>query len=175
MRPRFDHVIDELNLLGRLAEFDPIVIGTPPLGMAIESSDIDIACSASDLEQFGKAARREFGDLRSFSLHKTEQLNEPSILASFVNSGWEIELFCQRLRTEDQWGVRHFRIEQRLLAFQPGLRAEVLRLKRLGLKTEPAFAKLLRLPGEAYEAVLALELKTDSELREIAGRPFEKH
>ena len=175
MRPHFDHVIDDLNLLGCLAKFDPIVIGTPPLGIATENSDIDVACYASDLEEFGKVARRGFGHLRCFSLGYVEHLSEPAMLASFVSSGWAIELFCQRLRTEDQWGVRHFRIEQRLLACEPHLRIEVLQLKRLGLKTEPAFANVLRLPGDPYEAMLALESKTDSELREIAGQPFEKH
>ncbi|MEL6965563.1 MAG: DUF4269 domain-containing protein [Pseudomonadota bacterium] len=172
MKPHFDDVIDDLDLLYCLARFDPIVIGTPPLGIALESSDIDIACSASDLEQFGDVARKEFAHLRRFSLRYVEHLSEPAMLATFVSSGWEIELFCQRLRTEEQWGVRHFRVEERLLSLEPNLRREVLRLKRLGFKTEPAFAKLLQLSGDPYEAILSLESKTDNELLEIAKRPF---
>jgi len=172
MRPHFDHVIDQLNLLGCLTKFNPIVIGTPPLGIALESSDIDIACSASDLEEFCDVARKEFGHLGRFSLDHVEHLREHAMLASFVSTGWEIELFCQRLRTEEQWGVRHFLIEKRLLELEPKLRSEVLRLKRLGFKTEPAFAKLLHLPGDPYEALLKLESKTDNELREIAQQPL---
>ena len=170
MRSHFDQVIRDLNLLWHLAKFDPIVIGTPPLGLAIESSDIDIACSASDLDEFGNVTMERLGHFDLFSLRYTKHQSEPALLASFVSSGWEIEIFCQRLRTKDQWGVRHFRIEQRLLAVAPDLRSDVLALKRFGLKTEPAFAKRLQLPGDPYEAMLTLESRTDDELCEIARR-----
>lgn len=167
MKPRFDQVIDDLDLLRGLTDFDPIVIGTPPLGIATEDSDIDIACSASNLRKFGWVAELRFGHLESFSFRHLKDLSEPAVLASFRSLGWEIELFCQTLKTEDQWGVRHFRIEQRLLAIEPDLRTEVLRLKRLGIKTEPAFAEILRLPGDPYEAMLKLETKTNGELNEM--------
>jgi len=142
-----------------------MVIGTPPLGLATEESDIDIACSAMEMERFGAVVQRHFGRFAVFSLKRFEDLAHPAMVASFNSFGWKIELFCQELDIQDQAGVRHFRIEQRLLRLEPSLRQGIVRLKQLGVKTEPAFAEVLRLPGDPYEAVLALEAKTDKELR----------
>ena len=167
MRPDFNRVISELDLLGILAEFDPVVIGTPPLGIATENSDIDIACSADDLERFADLAEQEFASLKGFSKRFLEIHDEAAVVVSFDSSGWEIELFCQRLDIEDQWGVRHFRIEQRLLRLEPRLRLEVHRLKQRGLKTEPAFAKALNLDGDPYQAILDLENETEVSLRKL--------
>ncbi|MES0810635.1 DUF4269 domain-containing protein [Roseibium sp. SCPC15] len=166
-RARYQDVIENLRLLYRLSEFNPVVIGTPPLGIAIESSDIDIACSAEDLSHFGNTVKLQFGDLQEFRLRSVDHLSNPAVVASFIALDWQIELFCQELETDDQWGVRHFRVEQRLLTIEPELRREVLELKQQGLKTEPAFAHLLKLPGNPYEAMLDLAENSDGELREI--------
>ncbi|SFD93373.1 DUF4269 domain-containing protein [Roseivivax sediminis] len=167
MRPPYDDVIEELHILTRLAEFTPVVIGTPPLGLATEQSDIDIACTAPNFDRFSAVVRRAFGRMEAFSIRHVSHLSEPATVASFKAMGWEIELFCQRLATEYQWGVRHFRVEARLLALGPHLQESVRRLKRDGLKTEPAFARALSLQGDPYVAMLELELLDDARLRDI--------
>ena len=167
IRPRFQTIIDDLALPERLASFRPVVIGTPPLGLATEASDIDIACTASDLAGFGDTARLHFGDFHRFALSWFRNSDEPSLVASFDCAGWTIELFCQEIDVENQAGVRHFRVEQRLLDLEPSLRQDVLRLKRLGIKTEPAFARLLKLQGDPYDAMLDLETETDDALRAL--------
>lgn len=63
--------------------------------------------------------------------------------------------------------MRHFYIERRLLTLEPRLRAIVTDLKRTGVKTEPAFAQVLALKGDPYEALLPLELISDLELRAL--------
>lgn len=86
------------------------------------------------------------------------------MIVQFRAHDWDIELFCQSIPTNEQWGVRHFQVEQRLLKFNPKLRSVVQQLKRDGLKTEPAFAAALGLPGDPYESLLELEALSDDEL-----------
>lgn len=167
MKPSFLDVVNRLELLGLLAEFDPLVIGTPPLGIATQSSDIDIACSAPDFDGFARVARRAFGEMQCFSIQTPDHLPDPAIIASFVAKEWEIEIFCQQIATANQWGVRHFRIEERLLALRPQLRERIIDLKQGGLKTEPAFARHLGLSGDPYEALLHLERLSDVQLEDL--------
>ena len=166
----FQAVIDELDLLGVLARFEPVVIGTPPLGLAVADSDIDVACYAVDGPEFERVAARHFGHLTGFAIRRFAVFGVPAITASFCYAGWPVELFCQAVRTQEQWGVRHFYVEQRLLRIAPDLKDAVLARKRRGLKTEPAFAEVLRLPGEPYAAMLALEGCSDEALRQLVAR-----
>lgn len=170
MRPEYTTVLAELDLLRRLSAFDPVVIGTPPLDLATEASDIDVACSHCDLSEFGRLVDIELGTLPGFVLEPVDGLDAPAVRAEFAYSGWRIELFCQTMPTAAQRGVRHFLVERRLLGLEPRLRAVVMRYRRAGVKTEPAFARALNLSGDAYEAVLALERLTDAELAAVASR-----
>ena len=81
-----------------------------------------------------------------------------------MSHDWEIEIFCQALPIHEQWGVRHFLVEKRLLEILPSLQSKVIDLKRAGQKTEPAFAAVLKLEGDPYEAMLELEKLSDEEL-----------
>ncbi|MEO0438917.1 MAG: DUF4269 domain-containing protein [Pseudomonadota bacterium] len=166
-KPSYETVLDQLQLLRALHEFTPIVIGTPPLGIETLSSDIDVACYSSDFEVFTRVVVGEFKDRDEFQIRMIDSRGEPALLASFVTYGWELELFCQKIPLAHQWGVRHFYIERRLLSLEPRLRAIVTDLKRTGVKTEPAFAQVLALKGDPYEALLSLEFMSDLELRAL--------
>lgn len=169
-KPCYRNVIDQLGLLDHLAEFDPVVIGTPPLGIATENSDIDIACSSPNLKAFAALATKRFDQFNGFEILDIKNLNEPAIVVKFKALNWEIELFCQNLPTAKQWGVRHFYIEQRLLALDNKLVDKVKLLKQNGMKTEPAFAQLLALQGDPYEAMLKLETYSDIELFNLISK-----
>jgi hypothetical protein len=162
-------VLSELRLLAKLRDFYPVVIGTPPLDIDVPTSDIDFACSSEDLSRFCDTIRAQFHQLFVGCKH-IDVRGEPTACAKLRSHGWDIELFCQTLAVEQQWGVRHFAIERRLLNLAPQLKAKVLHLKQKGLKTEPAFAQVLKLKGDPYEAVLQLETRRDDELADLASR-----
>lgn len=69
MRIEFERVVEKLSLLTLLREFDPVLIGTPPLGIAIANSDIDVACSSNDLDIFKMVASSKFGRFEGFRSH----------------------------------------------------------------------------------------------------------
>ncbi len=160
-------MIDQLGLIAALADFDPVVIGTPPLEIAVDGSDIDIACFSPNLTVFATHVRAKFEHHHAFEIHDIQHLSEPACVAKFHALNWDIELFCQTMPTHEQWGVRHFYIEQRLLKSFPALKSKVIALKQDGTKTEPAFAQLLSLKGDPYTAMLELELLSDEALTKL--------
>ena len=167
MKPKFEHVIDRLALLKILCDFKPCVIGTPPLGIDVPTSDIDIACSAENLSQFRSFSLQNFSHLNGYRCHDSSAQNLPSVIVRFKALGWNIELFCQTIPTEQQWGVRHFNIEQRLIELDPRLKLAVQQLKQSGIKTEPVFAQTLGLDGDPYRTLLELEHNSDRELKHL--------
>jgi len=174
-RPSYRRVIESLDLLGVLAPFDPVVIGTPPLGIDVPGSDIDVACSAPDLDAFLTFVRDRFGALPRFAAEPLHGLDEPAVRAVFRHAGWEVELFCQVRPTAAQAGVRHFQVEHRLLTLAPALGPVVRDRKAAGLKTEPAFAAVLGLAGEPYRAMLDLAALGDDELAALAATALDRH
>lgn len=172
MRPHYQIVLDELDLLVELAEYQPMVIGTPPLDIDIASSDIDISCTSDSLVAFESDVIARFSRMQDFVVQHISDFPDPAVRAAFLSHGWEIELFCQTLPIEEQHGVRHFHIEERLLQAEPHLRSKVLQLKRAGQKTEPAFATLLGLSGDPYEAMLELEGYSEQQLAQLLADRF---
>ena len=171
-RRNYLEVIESLNLLSKLRDFDPVVIGTPPLSIEIATSDIDVACYCDDLDYFKRVAHMEFGQLCKFQLRDSVNQGHQSMVAQFTVDGWDIELFCQRIPTELQWGVRHFMIERRLLGLDPRLKPRVTVLKKSGLSTEEAFALFLGLKGDPYSSLLDLENMSDEELKNMIGQQY---
>lgn len=167
MRPSYDNAIRDLELLSKLAQYAPVVIGTPPLGIATEESDIDVACSCDDLAKFGRFVQLEFGHFDEFEYASILGLSDPAVRATFTRYGWQFDLFCQTLDVEDQSGVRHFRVEKRILDLRPSLRSVILHRKRQGKKTEPAFAEVLNLLGDPYSAMRELSYFSDEDLARV--------
>lgn len=156
MRPPWHIAVARSNVLERLAAFDPHVAGTPPLGLDLPGSDIDILCHATDLDGFAAELRRAFEDRPSFTLRRWN--DGSAVIAGFTAQGWDFEIFGQTIPVAEQNGWRHFEIERCLLVLGGApFREAVMRERRAGLKTEPAFAGILRLAGDPYAALLAIE------------------
>ncbi len=162
----WERVIEELRFMERLKYYDPKVAGTFPIGIAVEGSDLDIICSATDFEDFLSACRRFFNSLRGYR----EKRSASHIVIRFFYDELPVEIYASATPTHLQAAYRHMLIEERILTIAgQSFREEIIRLKRMGYKTEPAFGFLLGLT-DAYEALLELISFSDDDLQQlIAG------
>lgn len=168
-RPAYTEALSRSGVLSRLAAFDPHVAGTPPLGLDLPDSDIDILCHAPDPHAFAAAVWAAYRDLPGFAMWQWQGSDRP-VVARFHCAGWLFELFGQARPVAEQFGWRHFAIERRLLALGgESLRTAVMARRQAGAKTEPAFAQVLGLAGDPYAALLTLEHLDDASLRARIG------
>jgi len=158
-------------VLAALQVYDPILVGTFPLDIMVAGSDLDIVCEVHDCVEFSQRVGQHFSHCSAYSFQSLRSREPPCWVASFYLEGIEVELFGQPLPTKQQNGYRHLVVEARLLAAGgTTLQEKVRDLKAQGVKTEPAFAKLLALPGDPYQALLNLETYSDQELRQLVGQ-----
>ena len=163
--------LHSLQLIEKLKEYSPVLAGTIPIDVDIESSDLDIICSAENLEEFGARVKDAYGDQKGFEINHKVHRNQPTVIVRFRAHGFPVELFAQAASVFTQPAVVHMLIEARLLAFAPPeARAKVRLLKRTGLKTEPAFAEVFDIKGDPYEELLKIANKPDHEILMIAHR-----
>ena len=148
-------ILTNHRILEKLAAFKPILVGTIPININIEGSDLDIICYARDKEEFKSVLLDNFQHESGFTVSENQTFN--AVKANFLIEGFEVEIFGQNISTTEQNAYRHMVIEHQLL-FEKGedFRLQIIDLKKQGYKTEPAFAKLLGLSGDAYEALLDL-------------------
>ncbi len=149
------NVIEELEMMDILAAYDPVLAGTLPLDLFTPESDLDILCFSQDLKDTEMKWRHRFGTDKSFSAVTKSVKGIESLIASFNSGGFRFELFAQGIPTKQQTAYLHMVNEFKLLErYGKSLRDQILDMKRHGMKTEPAFALALKLPGDPYEALL---------------------
>lgn len=154
------------RLLRDLEGFHPTLVGTFPLGLQVPGSDLDVACDCAALAEFVAALQASLAAQGRGPADIEFLPGEPAAcVATLALDGLEVEVFCQRLPVARQAGFRHMIVEGRLLCLGgAALRERVRALKREGLKTEPAFARVLGLAGDPYAALLELEDWTREQL-----------
>lgn len=147
------------SIMSSLAAFEPILVGTIPINIDTDRSDIDIICYASDLIQFAQTIREFFQRNDDFKLWEYQGQESNAVVVNFCLERFEIEIFGQDVPTRQQLAYRHMLIEHRLLQEKgERFRQDVIALKRKGVKTEPAFAKLPDLKGDPYVELLRYEV-----------------
>lgn len=158
-------ILNTIHIFDIIAKYNPVLVGTIPIGIDIDSSDLDIICEVYNLEEFVILMKQEFSH---FSKFKIDKVNEEILTVNFLVDDFEIEVYAQNMKTTEQNGYRHMVIENRVLKLGGNLiRKKVIELKRSGLKTEPAFAKILNLQGNPYDELLELEKFSDSHIRNL--------
>ena len=164
-RTDYQTAVHQIGILKTLAAYDPHVAGTPPLGVEVETSDIDVLCCAPDAEAFVYDMLRFYGEMSGFRIWQWVSKDRP-VIATFRACGWDFEIFASPLPVAKQVGWRHFEMERRLLALGgDGFKSAIQALRQQGLKTEPAFWAALGREGDAHLGLLSLEQATETELR----------
>ena len=145
------------NVLSKLSKFNPILTGTIPIGIDLPQSDLDVICHCKDHDAFAKILNDSFGHENDFALQMKPIHGKRTTIAHFKLPSFEIEIFGQNTPTQEQNAFRHMLVEHYFLEQKgPDFRKQIIKLKENGLKTEPAFAKLLGLTGNPYEEMLKL-------------------
>lgn len=152
-------VLTRNNILSAISEFNPILVGTIPINIDIEDSDLDVICYWQNKQDFIERLELNFRNKEQFTIREIIIDNVETVIANFITGGFEIELFGQNIPVENQNGYRHMIIEHEILkAKGEDFRLEIIKLKQNGYKTEPAFAKLLGLSGNPYLELLEYKI-----------------
>jgi hypothetical protein len=161
-------VLIELDLFSVLAEFDPVLAGTFPLGIEIPTSDLDVLCYAEDLETFAEVVTAAYGDQTDFEIRQREKNEVPTVICAFQVRNIPVELFAQPRPTAEQNAYRHLVAEARLLreGGEEAVRA-IRDLKLEGMQTEPAFGRYFCLSDDPYEKLLTLADVSAEELSDV--------
>lgn len=147
------------QIMEKLEAYNPILTGTIPINIDIESSDLDVICHWEDKGNFIETLTKLFANENNFHLHECLIENQETIVCNFKVDTFEIEVFGQNIPSEHQNAYRHMLIEHQILQSEnEDFRLKIIELKKNGYKTEPAFAKLLDLEGNPYHALLAYQI-----------------
>tara|TARA_Y100001935_G_C17203600_1_gene456334 strand:+ start:69 stop:593 length:525 start_codon:yes stop_codon:yes gene_type:complete len=155
--------ITDLSLCETLNEFTPLLAGTIPININIENSDLDVVCYWKDKSAFIQTLD-SFSHLADYHLIKKISRGRETVICRFSFKGFLFEIFGQNRPSHEQEAFRHMIIEYQILENEgESFRKKIIELKESGFKTELAFAKLLGLEGDPYEALLnyKLSLLTD--------------
>jgi hypothetical protein len=148
-------VLEELGIIDKLQEFTPVLTGTIPIGIDIETSDLDIIGCYKNALEFASVLQQHFGNETGFRISTKIKRGSETVVAKFVSGGFAIEIFGQPVPVHQQNAWRHMLIEQAILQERgEEFGQQIIGLKKQGIKTEPAFAQLLGLSGDPYQALL---------------------
>lgn len=146
-------LLKKYNIIKSLSVYTPILAGTIPININIEGSDLDIICQYQDKVDFTKDIYSLFSGFEGFNIYENPKLD--AVVASFFTDGFTIEIFGQNIPTQQQNAYLHMVAEYKLLKIHgEAFRQKIIDLKKQGYKTEPAFAHVLGLTGNPYEALL---------------------
>lgn len=139
-----------------LASYHPVLCGTIPISIDINNSDLDIVMEVHNFDDFEKKVQYSFVCYEEFTIKRKIIRNIPTIKANFLFEGFKFELFGQPQPARHQYAYKHMIVEHTLLMQLPHIRKDVIHLKEQGIKTEPAFVKVLGIDGDPYEQLIVL-------------------
>jgi hypothetical protein len=153
------NILSDSKILYHLEQFKPVLTGTIPLDLFIPGkSDLDIIIQSDRLQIMEQRLMDTFEKKKKLSTKLMMVRKRPTLLCRFMERDFQIEIFCQPVPVKQQLAYRHMIIEHWLLHVHgERLKKKILELKKEGVKTEPAFAQVLNLEGDPYDALLRFE------------------
>ncbi len=156
-------ILKKINIFKILKDYQPILVGTIPIEIDIDKSDLDIICKVDNFNDFRNLLINNFDKYNNFKIIYNE--DSTAIICNFDVEDMEIEIYSTKEDTDKLASYRHMIIEDRLLHLGGHkFRDNIINLKKQGLKTEPAFAKVLKLEGNPYYALLLIENYSNEDL-----------
>lgn len=151
-------VLKKYQVFEKLKDYSPVLAGTIPIEIDIESSDLDIicevdlACEEDFLDEI--AMRRLMPGDTDVKVENIVVHGEKSIVLNFMLEEFPIEIFGQNKPSTEQNAYRHMVAEYRILQEKgEDFKHKIIELKKQGMKTEPAFGLLMELENP-YEDLL---------------------
>ncbi|MEN0642091.1 DUF4269 domain-containing protein [Alkalicoccobacillus gibsonii] len=149
-------VIQDLHIMETWSMYSPVLSGTIPINIDLDTSDLDIIMeiNTSNHGKVQQEMKRLYQGFQGFHTKRYEVRGIPTLKANFNYQGFEFELFAQPVPVTEQNAYVHMVIEAALLKEDDSMREQILNLKRAGMKTEPAFCEVLGLKGDAYDELI---------------------
>lgn len=152
-------LLQQHGVFEKLKEFSPVLAGTIPINIDIDTSDLDILCCFTRFDKFKLLVQHSFSEYPNYAYDEKIIREYPTALVRFDLEEFNVEIFAQPRPIIEQEGFQHMIIEHSILQQRgESFRQQIIELKRSGLKTEPAFAKALQLSGDPYLALLQYPL-----------------
>lgn len=150
--------LTESKILSKLAPYQPVIAGTIPIEIDTPDSDLDILCGFDCGDEFRDFLKTRFSACEGFEVQKCRKQGMDSVVAKFRAGLLSIEIFGQPIPPVEQMAFVHM-INEYLILQERGedFKREVIKLKKKGVKTEPAFARLLGLEGDPYQLLADLK------------------
>ncbi|MGE0076745.1 MAG: DUF4269 domain-containing protein [Bacteroidales bacterium] len=143
------------SVISKLGKFDPILVGTIPINVDTDKSDLDIICHWKDKADFISTLSSSFKHEKDFNLSEKVKNGNEVVVAKFTIDEFPVEVYGQSTPTTEQNGYRHMIVEYKILQEKgEDFRMQIVELKKQGYKTEPAFAKLLGLENDPFQEIL---------------------
>lgn len=156
------------RILESFKQYTPFLAGTFPLGLQVENSDLDILMYAQNLDQLNDELKERYGHFSDYKVQRIFVDELDSLIVNFRFEQISFEIFAQKKPVVFQKAFTHFQIEERLLKIGGDKFQKAVITQRLeGLKTEPAFAQVLRLKSDPFNELLILQKATNEKLRNI--------
>lgn len=160
-------VITDLSIFNDLSDYTPVLTGTFPIDIDVHDSDLDIACEVDDFNSFADLCKTLYGKFDEFKINYSFRHGHQYITVSFEYKGYIFELYGEDKPVILQNSYKHMVVEDRILKILgSNFKKEVVDLKARGLKTEPAFGKLLELE-KPYDDLLKLYQLPEHALEEF--------